>query len=61
MENRGEVGDRRQGPRYGRRAKDVPPNENISTETAREVSRLRMIVQVLADAVQTLTALLKKP
>jgi hypothetical protein len=61
MEELRKLSDRRQLTRSGRRTTDPQPVQCFCIETRQEVARLRSVVQVLADAVQALTATRDKP
>jgi hypothetical protein len=50
------ISDRRQHTRNGRRADDFHVNRCICIETQQELLRLKSVVQILVDAVQTLSA-----
>jgi hypothetical protein len=52
--------ERRQLDRPGRRASDVA-GEQERLEMRQEITRLKAVVEILADAVQALTAAQRKP
>ena len=63
MEEHRRFSERRQSKLTGRRATDEVPErpDGYCLETRGEVVRLRAVIQVLADAVQALTASHAKP
>jgi len=61
MDKRGTLADRRRVTRKGRRATDVQPFEIACLEMARELSRVKTVLQTLIDAVQALTGSQTKP
>jgi hypothetical protein len=61
MVKRGTLAGRRRVTRKQHRAANVQPIENPCVEMARELSRLKTVLQTLIDAVQALTASQTKP
>jgi hypothetical protein len=60
-EERRTLSDRRRFAHNGRRAGDLQPAGCICIETRQEMAKLKSVIQLLADAVQTLTADHHKP
>ena len=60
-EERRTLVDRRRFTHNGRRAGDLQAANCICIETRQELAKLKSVIQLLADAVQTLTADHNKP